>query len=276
MPQRIRANLLVWVGLFHGLCCIGCARSSLVPAQSTWLSSASAEAPDVSKPDRGELPPKETARACMVAAEELQNNGYVQQAILLYEKARANDPSLKSVSHRLAVLRDAQGDSTQSLIEYKRALQADPKNASLLSDLGYYHYARGNLAEAEQCLRSALTVDPNHQKAISNLALVLAADGRFDESFAAFSRVIGPAAAHSNLGVLMAKQGRYDQAKQAFHQALTVDPTLAQPKAFLHYLENPQSARCAPELSACLTSPVGVTEDGESPKSSDTRRTTRR
>jgi Tfp pilus assembly protein PilF len=214
-----------------------------MPSTFGGLSKTSAEESDLPKNVPGELPPKEAARACMVAAEELQNNGHTQQAILLYEKARKNDPSLKSVSHHLAVLYDAQGDSARSLSEYNKALECDPKNASLLSDLGYYYYERQNLAEAEQSLRKALAIDPNHQKALSNLGLVLAGEGRFDESFAAFSKVVGPAAAHSNLGVLMAKQGRYDEAKQAFHRALTMDSTLEQPKAFLAYLDRQQPDR---------------------------------
>ncbi len=218
--------------------CVGCAHSGLGPAKLPVLSKSSAQPPEIAKAPQGELPPKEAARACMVAAEELHKNGYLQQAALLYEKARANDPSLKSVAHRLAVLYDAQGDSTRAMMEYNRALAADPKNPDLLSDLGYYHYERGNYAEAEKSLRKALAANPNHQKANSNLALVLAAQGRFDESYAAFSKVVGPAAAYSNVGVLLAKQGRYAQAKQAFHQALAADAALQQPKAFLQYLEN--------------------------------------
>ncbi len=108
------------------------------------------------------------------------------------------------------MLYDAQGDSARSLSEYNKAVECDPKNANLLSDLGYYYYERQNLAEAERSLRKALVIDPNHQKALSNLGLVLVGQGRFNESFEAFSKVVGPAAAHSNLGVLLAKQGRYD------------------------------------------------------------------
>jgi Tfp pilus assembly protein PilF len=207
------------------------------------LSKSPADDTEVSKTSRGELPPKEAARACLVAAEELQNSGHVEQAIALYEKARNNDPNLKAVSHHLAVLYDAQGDSTKSLAEYQKAVEGDPKNANLLSDFGYYYLERGNLAEAEQWLRKALAIDPNHQKALSNLAMVLAGQGRFDDSFQTFAKVVGPAAAHSNVGVLMAKQGHYDQAKQAFHQALATDPTLPQPKAFLAYLDKQQLAR---------------------------------
>jgi Tfp pilus assembly protein PilF len=203
----------------------------------------SAEESDLPKTVSGELPPKEAAQACLAAAEELQKNGQTEQAIGLYEKARNYDPGLKSVAHRLAVLYDAQGDSTRSLIEYNKARESDPKNPSLLSDIGYYYDERENFAEAERFLRAALAIDSNHQKATCNLALVLARQGRFEESFESFCKVVGPAAAHSNVGVLMAKQGRYDEAKQAFHRALAMDATLQQPKVFLAYLDSQQPPR---------------------------------
>ena len=216
---------------------LGCASPGFSPLKTTTpATSYDSESTDSRQPV-GELPPKEAARACLAAAEEMQKGGHVEQAIALYEKARTNDPNLKSVAHHLAVLYDAQGDSARSLSEYNKALESDPKNPGLLSDLGYYYYERGNQAEAERSLSKALATDPNHQKALSNMGLVLAAQGRFDESFEAFSKVVGPAAAHSNVGVLMAKQGRYDLARQAFHQALAADSTLQQPKAFLAYLD---------------------------------------
>ncbi len=216
----------------------GCVTSSFAPSHLFGDSSVPAEDGEASGADHEELPPKEAARACLLAGEEMQNSGHIEQAIALFEKARSKDPSLKTVPHHLAVLYDAQGDSIRALAEYNKAVEADPKNPSLLSDLGYYCYQRGNHAEAEKSLRAALAVDPKHIKALGNLGLVLAAQGRFDESFAAFSAAVGPAAAHSNLGVLLARQGQYDQAKRAFHQALAIDPTLRQPRAFLDYLEH--------------------------------------
>lgn len=227
--------LLPMLGLVFWL---GCSSSGLTPLKIPGLSKASDSDGDAPAPRREELPPKDAAKACMAAAQELQNSGHAEQAIALYEKARKNDPDLKSVSHRLAVLYDSQGDSTRALVEYKRAVQADPKNPNLLSDFGYYYYERGNLSEAEQWLRKALALDPNHQKALSNLGLLLAQQGRWDDSFQAFSQVVGPAAAHSNVGVLLAKQGHYEEAKQAFQRALALDSTLPQPKAFLDYLDH--------------------------------------
>ena len=243
MLRTVRAKSVCWASLLCLSSCLGCATSGLVPSSLGGFSKTPAEESDLPKNANTELPPKEAARACLAAADEMQKNGQTQQAIALYEKARTNDPSLKSVSHHLAVLYDAQGDSTRSLTEYNKALESDRKNPNLLSDMGYYYYERGNFSEAEQWFRKALAIDPQHQKALSNLGLALAGQGRFGESFEVFSKVSGPAAAHSNVGVLMAKQGCYDQAKQEFHQALASDPTLQQPKAFLAYLDKQQPAR---------------------------------
>jgi Tfp pilus assembly protein PilF len=255
MLPTVRVKSVFWVSIFCLSPCLGCATSSLMPSQFGGLSSTAREESDLPKTTSGELPPKEAARACMVAAEELEKNGHTQEAIQLYEKARNSDPSLKSVSHHLAALYDAQGDSTRSLAEYNKALACDPKNANLLSDLGYYYYERDNFAEAERSLRAALAIDPNHQKALTNLGLVLAGQGRFAESFEVFSKASGPAAAHSNVGVLMAKQGRYDEAKQAFHEALALDATLEQPRAFLAYLDRPKSDRQQDQALATATGP---------------------
>jgi len=167
----------------------------------------------------------------------MQNSGQVAQAILLYEKARKNDPGLKAIAHHLGVLYDIQGDSVRSLAEYKLAVEAEPKNPDVFSDLGYYYFKRENLGDAERELRKAIEIDPKHAKALSNLGMVLAAEKRFGESFEIFSKAVGPAAAHSNVGVLMAKQGRNDDARREFHAALAIDSTLTQPKAFLEYLD---------------------------------------
>ncbi len=235
--------LFLLLGLLAMASWPGCAGPGFFSSKTIPLSESADGQSMTTEPPQGELPPKEAARACFVAAEELQKSGHAEQAILLYEKARGNDPSLKLVAHHLAVLYDAQGDSTRSLAEYNKALESEPKNPSVLSDLGYYYYERGNLPDAEQSLRKALALAPNHQKALNNLGLVLAGQGRFDESFQVFAKVVGPAAAHSNVGVLMAKQGRYDLARQAFRQALALDATLPQPKAFLAYLDKQQPVR---------------------------------
>ncbi len=219
---------------------MGCTNPSFTPWKTSSCASSSDYEATGSKRTEEELPPKEAAHACMVTAEDLQNGGHVEQAIFLYEKARRNDPSQKTIAHHLAVLYDLQGDSTKSLAEYKKAIEAEPKNADVFSDLGYYYFERDNLSDAERELRKAIQIDPRHAKALTNLGMVLAAEKQFDESFQMFSKAVGPAAAHSNLGVLLAKQGRTEDARKEFHQALALDSTLKQPRAFLEYLDRPR------------------------------------
>jgi Flp pilus assembly protein TadD len=218
----------------------GCSGTGFLPWQSGSLSTSSEGESPPPRQSKEELPPKEAAHACAVTAEQMQDNGQTEQAIFLYEKARRNDPGLKAVAHHLAVLYDLQGDSSRSLSEYKKAVEAEPKNADVFSDLGYHYFNCGNLGDAERQLRKALEINPNHARALTNLGMVLASAKRFDESFQVFSKASGPAAAHSNVGVFLAKQGRNDEARKHFHEALALDSTLKQPKAFLAYLDRPR------------------------------------
>ena len=148
---------------------IGCTNPGFMP----WKTDSLTTPAENQSTDSRELPPKDAARACMVAAEEMEKGGHPEQAVALYEKARRNDPSLKTIAHHLAVLYDAQGDSSRSLAEYKLATEEEPKNADVFSDLGYYYFKRDNLNDAERQLRKALEIDPKHQKALTNLGMVL-------------------------------------------------------------------------------------------------------
>jgi hypothetical protein len=74
---------------------------------------------------------------------------------------------------------------------------------------------------------------------------VLGHQHKYAESIELFTKVVGPAAAQSNVGVLAAEQGDYDVARKAFLEAQRLDGTLKQPKAFLAYLDNRQSAPLA-------------------------------
>ena len=215
----------------------GCIGLDSAPRQ--WpglLTTKSSGKPEPADED-GPLPPAEAARACFTTAEELVKAGHRHEAIRLYEKARQYNPQLQGLSRRLAVLYDQAGESLQAAAEYRRALQENPQDADLLNDLGYFHYRRKRWAEAETQLRRAVEINPKHEAAWTNLGLVLAGQGCYQEAFDAFNRAVGPAAAHSNVGVILAKHGRREEAVRRFRQALTLDPTLKQPQAFLEYLQ---------------------------------------
>jgi Tfp pilus assembly protein PilF len=203
------------------------------------------------------LSPEQTARACVTTAEELERHSHWVEAAKLYEKARANEVSLTFIPRRLAVLYDRQGDAPRAQAEYERALTVSPNDAGLLNDYGYFHVQRGDLAQAEQFIRRSLEVDPTSKRAWVNLGIALGRQGRYQDSFAAFERAVGPAAAHSNVGVLLAKAGHRDLAQQAFQRAAAMDSHLQQPQAFLAHLQ-----RNPPPMSASTyvaTSPQPIT-----------------
>jgi len=65
----------------------------------------------------------------------------------------------------------------------------------LRGDLGYYSYHRRDWQKAEEHFRRAIAQSPEHERAYVNLGLALGEQERFQESFDAFAKVLGPAAA---------------------------------------------------------------------------------
>ena len=185
-----------------------------------------------------ELPPEHKAQACITTAEALEVQGHDQEATLLYERARAADPNAIDYARRLAALYDRLGNVARAEQEFQEALQTSPQDMDLLNDYGYFQMRRGEVAAAESTFRDVLSESSAHEQARINLALTLAKQARWQESFETFAPAVGAAAAHSNVGVLMAKAGHYQDAERAFQQALTLDPALPQPRAFLDKLHS--------------------------------------
>lgn len=197
------------------------------------------EAAGGAKPESSEtLPPKQAAEACLATAKELQAHGHAPEAIMLYERARQLN-SHEQVSRFLAVLYDQQGNDTRAVAEYRRALELAPHDADLLNDFGYYFYRRRDWRQAEEQFRKAIVQLPEHERAWVNLGLALGEQDRFHESFEAFSKVLGPAAAHSNVGVILAAHQRKSEAESEFKQAIAIQSDLPQPRAFLAHFEQP-------------------------------------
>jgi tetratricopeptide (TPR) repeat protein len=208
----------------------------------SWGTATSSPAGVASEPalgGTGELPPKQAAQACLETAKVLQAHGDAREAILLFERARRLDPHQRQVSRFLASLYDQQGNDTRALAEYRNALELAPHDADLLNDFGYHYYRNQDWKQAEAYFRKALAQAPNHERAWVNLGLALGEQGRYPESFDAFSKVLGPAAAHSNLGVILASHERPAEADAEFKQALRLNPDLPQARAFLAQLEKP-------------------------------------
>jgi len=198
--------------------------------------------------DRGgdkDLPPSEAARVCLRTAHELEKAGRIPQAIVLYEKARTDNPNLREASWRLAVLYDRLGDTARSQAEFQRLLQRNARDADVLNDLGYSYYNHGQFQYAETYLREALAANPKHARAWINLGMVLGEEGRYAESLDAFSHSVPPAQAQCNLAFVLTTQGKREEAKAAYRQALSLDPNLVIARGALEKLEHAPASNSA-------------------------------
>jgi Tfp pilus assembly protein PilF len=151
--------------------------------------------------------------------------GKLDEAIGLYEKARADDPKQKQVCRRIAVLFDTLGDFQRADDEYKKALELYPKDADLLNDIGYSYYSRGEWSTAEQRFRDALALKPDHAKAWVNLGLTLAQQQRRDESLGAFEKALPKDQALCNVAFVTAAHGKSAEAFALYQEALRLNPS---------------------------------------------------
>ena len=206
-----------------------------------------------------ELPTREAAQLCLRTAQEFEKNGQTEDAIRMYEKARADDPATNKVAaRRLAVLYDAAGNFTRAAAEYEALLKAHPKDADLLNDLGYSHYSQGDWATAEIYLARAVQADANHKRAWTNLGLAQAQQAKWDDSFLSFTRAVRPADAHCNIAFVMAAQGKAAEAKERYVEALKLDPGLRLAQAALAKIDAPRTATPA---AAAVAPPTNTKYD---------------
>jgi Tfp pilus assembly protein PilF len=195
-----------------------------------------------------ELPPDQNAALCMTMAESMERENKETDALVFYERARNLDPSLNDrAARRLAVLYDRHDQQAKAMIEFQQLLKKYPKDASLLNDIGYSFYNRGQWSEAETYLRRAASADKMNKRAWMNLGMTLAQQGKYEESFAVFTKAVSPAEAHANLGFILAQQpNRQSEAIQAYRQALAIEPALLVAQKALQRLEGqPRAAGTA-------------------------------
>ena len=187
----------------------------------------------------------------VASAEAAEQQGKTDQAIQFYEQARTLDAKWNHLCRRLAVLYDQRGDDDRAQAAYEQAIALAPQDPELLNDYGVFYLQRDQWPQAETWFKKAIAAQPGHERATINLAITLATQGRAQESYEHFAKIVGPAAAYSNLGVLLARQGKTAEARTHFLRALEIDNQLPQARAFLAHLDGltqPAHAPQAPSL----------------------------
>ena len=156
----------------------------------------------------------------------MEQEGKPEEARTSYIAALQNDPKRGDAESRLAILDDKKGDQAAADAHFDRALKLSPKDPEILCDRAYSFYLRRRWADAEGYLKSALAVEPKHARSHCNLGLLHARQGDSNAALAEFAKAGCDASdARSNLALVLAMEGRFEESKQQYARALAFKPS---------------------------------------------------
>jgi Tfp pilus assembly protein PilF len=137
------------------------------------------------------------------------------------------------------------GDHPKAVAAYREALKIAPKEASIWFELGMQQSQHKEWDEAVEALGQAFDLEPGNKRYSNMLGFTLARAGRYEESLAFFTRVVGGAKAHYNVGRMMVHMGKLEEGKQHLATALKMEPGFKEARAEMARLDPPAPSKPA-------------------------------
>ena len=166
-------------------------------------------------------------REALEIAIRLHEDGRLDEAEAVYQKALMGEPNNAEALHGLGVLMVQWGQPDQAIPLLSKALESRPDYSVAYSHLGLAYQAVGRADESIGMFEKAVQCDPAFAEAWNNLAIALAAGGRAVEAEEKLRHAIRLwpeyAKAYDNLGVLLQQQGRLSEALLAYEQSIKLD-----------------------------------------------------
>ena len=208
-----------------GLACASAGCQQLGALRPSWFDNPRKAPPAPAAPVEPKLSRKAQTERKFALARSLEQSGQLKQAVVAYEMVLQADDKHARAHHRLAILRELDGQADKADEHFQAALKQEPRNPELLCDYGYSLYLRGQLPLAEQQLRAALAAAPEHARAHTNLGLIQARTGRMAEAVASFQAAgCHPASARANTAFALMLEERWNEAREQLEAALAYDP----------------------------------------------------
>ncbi len=168
----------------------------------------------------------------MRLAQELLDQGRIEEAIPHLEEATKGDPDDPAPIWMLAVAHLQLGDFAAAAELGSRFGSLAPENPNGPRLVGSALVAAGRLEEAEDAFRSAVALDPENPVTRLDLALLLARMGETGEARASLESLAaafpGRAEVLGPLGALHAREGRRAEALQVLVAAVRAEPGSAE------------------------------------------------
>jgi len=156
-----------------------------------------------------------------------------------YQDALKIDPNNLDALTCLAYLYTGMNDHEHAIATYARAVKAQPKNAAIYHAYGMCHAQAKEWEQAIDNLRQAVALEPEQRLYAHSLGFCLARAGKYDESYAAFAKVDGPATAHYNVARMLHHVEQDDKAREHLQLALKAKADFAPARQMLNTLEMP-------------------------------------
>ncbi len=171
-----------------------------------------------------------------------QKQQALEMARQYYQQALKTDPKCMQAYGGLAQTYEELGDHNAAVVTYQKALKAFPKQASFWFALGMCQARHKEWEPAIEHLKKASELDPEDRACSQTLAYTLARAGRFDESFACFTKTLGAAQAHYNIARMLHHLNEDDASKQRLQLALQADPKFEPARELLVRLNTPAAS----------------------------------
>ncbi len=153
------------------------------------------------------------AKPYFVQAELCKKEGNISQAIRLYQKVIALDPSCIDAYQTLSNIFKKKEQFTEAACCLEQALTHNPSSRTIRFSLGCIYLSIGNIDGAIKAFREIYQRSPQAISALYNIGYALKTGGRIDEAIAAYQKVLkkNPQydAAHLALGFAYLNKGDF-------------------------------------------------------------------
>ncbi|HTV42742.1 MAG TPA: tetratricopeptide repeat protein [Candidatus Sulfotelmatobacter sp.] len=158
----------------------------------------------------------------------LCRDGRMTEGISQFEKAARMDPDLPGVHDHLGLAMEQSGRIDDAIAQYAEFVQLSPDDEHAHEELGVVLQKKGRIAEAIDQYRIAIQLDPGAALTYYNLGLALESRGRMAEAFSQIEQCLkldpDNAEAHNELGTLLGSRGHLDEAISQFREAVQLRP----------------------------------------------------
>jgi tetratricopeptide (TPR) repeat protein len=157
-----------------------------------------------------------------------QNNNKIDQALIYYQKAIALNPNHADAQYNLGNIFRDKNQFEQAIIHYEKAIQLNPSFAGAYNNLGSLYLDKLDSGKAISCFQKAIRINPNFAGAYNNLGTVYRNELEFDKAIHCFEKAlqIEPnfIEAYNNLGLSLQEKNQLNESIHCFQKALLINP----------------------------------------------------